>query len=142
MDQYLWEEAQLAGCTTGGIEQLREQLALLDSIPPRIILEALRDTGTSDEIDRLAEAYAREDLAAVVALVDSVSELESFMLQMNDQRNVRMAKRLKPLLDQGRTFIAIGAAHLGGKQGLLAELDKMGYVVTPVLGGRRSQWLE
>ena len=43
-----------------------------------------------------------------------------------------MRATAEPLLEQGRVFIAIGALHLPGKQGLVALLREAGYTVTPV----------
>jgi uncharacterized protein YbaP (TraB family) len=52
-----------------------------------------------------------------------------------------MITRLDPLLQSGKTFIAVGAAHLAGEKGLLEAFRNRGYAVTPVLGGKKSQWL-
>lgn len=38
----------------------------------------------------------------------------------------------EPLLTQGGAFIAVGALHLPGKQGLVALLRQAGYAVTAV----------
>ncbi|MBK9183707.1 MAG: TraB/GumN family protein [Ignavibacteria bacterium] len=37
--------------------------------------------------------------------------------------------------------MAIGALHLTGEKSILLLLEKEGYRVEPVLGGKRSQWL-
>ncbi len=141
MDQFLWQQATSLGIQRRGIETVAEQLALLDSIPARMILEVIRDTTTNTAIHDLLDAYAREDLSSIVHMVDSLSSIETFMMKVNDDRNVRIAERLLTPLERGGAFIAVGAAHLGGTQGLLAELDRMGFRVRPVIGGERSQWL-
>ena len=142
IDQFLWKEAQASGCTTRGIESMAEQLAVLDSMPPSILLEVVTEGASDDSVlMELRNAYVREDLEMISDLIDSVSSVEAFMQQLNDNRNVIMAERFAPLLEEGNVFIAVGTAHLPGSQGVLELLRKRGYSVTPVLGGRRSQWL-
>ena len=34
---------------------------------------------------------------------------------------------MRPMLEQGGAFIAIGALHLAGEEGVLALLEKQGY---------------
>lgn len=141
IDEFLWKQAAAGGCTMGGLERISEQLSLLDSLPPHVLLQVVRSSEQDTMLPKLVRAYASEDLPTIVRLVDSVSVLESFMLSLNDDRNTRMARRMQPALNQGGAFFAVGAAHLGGKQGILAALQDLGYSVVPVWGGRRRQWL-
>lgn len=80
-------------------------------------------------------AYVRRDL-------DSLSQLNAMYRRWGspdltervqelaiDERNARMAERLRPLLDQGGRFIAIGALHLPGPKGVLQRLADAGLVV-------------
>ena len=48
------------------------------------------------------------------------------------KRNVRMVERLIPLVKKEPTFIAVGALHLPGEDGILALLEKEGYTIKPV----------
>jgi uncharacterized protein YbaP (TraB family) len=49
-----------------------------------------------------------------------------------DDRNARMAQRLRPWLRHGGAFIAVGALHLPGEHGLLAVLSAQGLRLTRV----------
>ncbi|MEM7752747.1 MAG: TraB/GumN family protein [Pseudomonadota bacterium] len=49
-----------------------------------------------------------------------------------DARNERFLERLAPELDVGDVFLAVGAAHLPGKNGLIAMLRNRGYDVSRV----------
>lgn len=51
---------------------------------------------------------------------------------MINKRNRLMLERSLPLLAEGSAFIAVGAAHLPGDQGLVELFRKAGYEVTPV----------
>ena len=55
-----------------------------------------------------------------------------FQEKLLTDRNIKMRATAEPLLEQGRVFIAIGALHLPGKQGLVALLREAGYTVTPI----------
>ena len=142
IDQFLWERAGTAGITSRGLELIEEQLSVLDKMPPKFLLEAVRaEEGVDVVLDELVRAYSSEDLETIANMVDSLSSVESFMATLNDERNIRMVKRLQPDLDQGSAFIAVGSAHLAGPHGLLKILREQGYEVEPVLGGKRTQWL-
>jgi uncharacterized protein YbaP (TraB family) len=47
-------------------------------------------------------------------------------------RNQVILERALPLIENGNTFIAVGAAHLPGDKGLVELFRKAGYEVTPV----------
>lgn len=48
------------------------------------------------------------------------------------KRNRLMAKRAGDLLAKGNVFIAVGALHLPGDEGLVELIRKAGYKVTAV----------
>src|SRR3546814_18781858 len=57
-----------------------------------------------------------------------------------DDRNHRMVESLVPLLERGKAFVAVGAAHLPGEEGLLHLLEQQGYRITRVSSiGSRSE---
>jgi hypothetical protein len=77
------------------------------------------------------------DLAQLMAIVDEPKRQRSpaFTRMMNrllTQRNDIMLKRMRARLDEGNAFIAVGAAHLSGEQGLLQLLHGLGYHVSVV----------
>src|SRR3546814_16960027 len=41
-----------------------------------------------------------------------------------DDRNHRMVERLVPLLERGKAFVAVGAAHLPGEEGMMPLLEQ------------------
>ena len=51
-----------------------------------------------------------------------------------DNRNNKWIAKLAPVLNQGNAFIAVGALHLPGKEGLISLLSAEGYKLTPVKG--------
>jgi uncharacterized protein YbaP (TraB family) len=63
---------------------------------------------------------------------DELKAFREFDRYTLDERNLAMRDRALPLIEQGNAFIAVGAAHLAGDQGMVELLRKAGYEVTPV----------
>lgn len=143
LDIVLFNRALSAGKETVGLEEAAEQLAFFTglSLEDQVtLLEATLEQ--RDEIDesmeRLVEAWLSRDPVALSRLSDSyLDELPDglatrFRDQAIDRRNHRMFEGAQPLVDEGDAFIAVGALHLYGENGLLELLRDSGYTVTCV----------
>ena len=143
MDHRLYMEAELAGKKTYGLETSHEQVAVFESFSIRDQIIMLDDA--IDEFDRLpaifdelVHYYLQRDLTGLERLGDK------YMMQGNSpiarsfkkrallDRNYRMVRRMKPRLLEGNSFIAVGALHLPGEEGILRLLEREGYQLTPV----------
>ena len=49
---------------------------------------------------------------------------------MVTSRNKVMVERAEPILAKGNAFMAVGALHLPGAEGLVEDFRKAGYTVT------------
>lgn len=143
LDMMLFNRAMAGGKETVGLEDAEEQLAFFTGLSREdqiTLLEATLDH--QDEIDetmeRLVEAWLSRDPLTLSRLSDSyLDELPGglarrFREQAIDERNQRMYDRAQPLVADGNAFIAVGALHLYGEQGLLELLRRHGYTVTCV----------
>jgi uncharacterized protein YbaP (TraB family) len=138
VDQFIWEFARRDSISAHGIETMSEQLTVLETMPPSMLLEMLSDTVNQDSVTNdLIEAYVQEDLTRIAEMMLQLDDLGAFSQAINADRNARMVERLIPSIDRGGAFIAVGAAHLPGEKGLIKRLTERGYKVTPVTGGRR-----
>lgn len=144
MDVFLWNLAKRKHRNTVGLEYVSEQIQLLDTMGVEGLKRIARDTANedADDLQRMIVAYRNENLDDLTAMasdtaVMAVNERES----LNDDRNHRLVDRMIPILERGRTFVAVGALHLTGSESVIALLRQRGWTVTPVLGGQRSQWL-
>lgn len=63
---------------------------------------------------------------------DELAAMREFEHHILAMRNITMRDRSLPLVRKGKAFIAVGAAHLPGDQGLVELFRKAGYEVTPV----------
>ena len=143
LDMQLYNDAMMQGKRVYGLETVQEQVGVLDGISEklqiRMLQSAVEQYPELDEIiARLVDAYLKRDLAAMQRISEETLSKEdesvaaTFTTEVVNKRNYRMLYRMQPRLHEGNAFIAVGALHLPGKQGLLQLLRKQGYRVTPV----------
>jgi uncharacterized protein YbaP (TraB family) len=58
--------------------------------------------------------------------------MDSFVDNLINRRNRLMVERMATRLAEGNAFIAVGALHLPGDQGILHLLELQGYQVRPL----------
>ena len=145
LDVALYEHAKQQGKSTCGLETAEEQVAIFNAAPIEDQVILLRETVSQysqlpDFFARLMNRYLARDLAGLVALSEeniptdaTVKRIyEAFMARLLDQRNTRMLNRMTATLQEGGAFIAVGALHLPGEQGLLQLLHQQGYTLEAV----------
>lgn len=127
-----------SGLSVVGLETLEEQLAFLEGMGLEdqlaLLDQALADHGRVQAVhDQMVDAYLTEDLATLEALAgEQMASLPEatrnwFQAEGIDVRNRRMAANALPMLEEGCTFIAVGALHLPGEVGLNVLLEEAGY---------------
>jgi uncharacterized protein YbaP (TraB family) len=81
----------------------------------------------------MLDLYMKKDLAGLLAIMESYPEEvtgnSDFLLK---DRNVKWVKALPAIMNSGSQFIAVGAGHLPGKDGVISLLRNEGYAVEPV----------
>lgn len=142
LDLALQLRATLQQKPTFSLETMQEQLAVFDGMTLGEQVQLLEDTlryhdESDEQMRQLMAAYLRRDLAQLAAISDRYQAragpaYRTLMDRLLVQRNHRMAERLAPRLKQGNAFIAVGALHLPGKDGLLELLEQRGYRIRPL----------
>lgn len=143
LDLRLQWQAVRQGKPVYGLESVKEQIAIFNDIPLedqiRILDDSLTISGQTDEyIEALIQAYVARDLASLMRLVNNfrpkqdAEAYNAFMERLLKRRNFIMADRMLPRLQEGNAFIAVGAGHLAGEQGLLRLLELKGYRLTSI----------
>lgn len=141
LDILLYRAALESGRPVQGLETMEEQLAVFDGMSEADQIGLLRETLKSRSqlpsmFEQLTQVYLARDLGRLVDLSESSLQggdprlAELFREAVIDARNRRMAERMRPLLDRGGWFIAIGALHLPGDAGIIALLRRLGYGVS------------
>lgn len=143
LDVVLFQRAQQAGKPLHGLETIAEQLEVFDGLPLEDQVGLLRDAveqvdGLDAMLAELLVAYKRQDLAAMMAINEAAMATGDqrlageFQRRLIVDRNHRMAERMEPWLNQGGAFVAVGALHLPGEQGIVSLLRQRGYSVRAV----------
>ena len=141
LDALLYQSALKHGKEVIGLETMQEQLAVFDEMKMEIQVSLLKTTlESADDLNKILEEtieiYLSHDLQKILDLNDRYMSLldeevaNEFNQRLLVDRNIKMAKRMMPLLEKGNSFIAIGALHLPGKTGVLQFLRNVGYTVT------------
>lgn len=139
LDMKLAQEAEAAGKPVGGLETAISQLEAMASLPMAFHVEGLVETlKLGDRIDDVIETMivmyldGRTGLfwpffEAVLPSGEGYAEFEEKMITA---RNAGMADKARAFIEHGGAFIAVGALHLPGEQGVVERLRRAGYVVT------------
>ncbi len=98
-----------------------------------ILVETVKDSLKSSEATGdLLDAYMKEDLDYMWEMAGEDEDPLMDMALLLDDRNTSWIEKLKPILDKGEAFVAVGALHLPGDIGLIELLKKEGYTLSPV----------
>ncbi|WP_157980353.1 TraB/GumN family protein [Pseudidiomarina taiwanensis] len=137
-EEVLLERATVLQHPVMALETIAQQAQLFDSIPLEEQAISLYESIHADaqmivELTVLLDIYLSEDIEALYQVVIESDEMQNYHQLFLDQRNQRWITQLPDLWAKSqRPFIAVGAAHLGGPQGLLKLLQQAGYKVTPL----------
>jgi uncharacterized protein YbaP (TraB family) len=142
LDKALLEDARAQNKQIYGLETIQEQIDVFEAFSIKEQVTLLRETLSNledlpDLFEKLHTLYLKRDLEGMAKLSDEhtqESENSELLERLNDRlltkRNLRMLERMLPRLEAGNTFVAVGALHLVGSQGLLKLLEAKGYRVT------------
>ncbi len=136
LDVALWEFAKEKKINLYGLETSDEQIQSLLDIPLQTHFKMLSDSVKNSSKHRkrlqyLIEKYQKADIKGLYKAAKK--DLKSMRKELLYKRNKRLCNNTLSLLEQHKTvFIAVGAAHLAGENGMLRLLKKAGYKVVPV----------
>jgi len=136
VDQYLAAEAKRRGKPTSGLETLEFQIGLLDQLSKQNQEAMLRETVTElDLLDRnineIVKSWVEGDEAVLAKLLlDGMMEFPEIHEKIIVERNRRWLPEIEKFLQQeSGTMVAVGAAHLVGRNGIIEMLKTKGYSV-------------
>lgn len=122
-----------------GLESIEEQMAIFDTIPydrqaKMLVTMIDKLPETKKEFKGLVALYKKQDLQELYNLTLS----SEFGLDGQDEvmlfnRNRNWISRIIKIVHEKPTFVAVGAAHLGGEKGVIALLRNEGYNVRAIM---------
>lgn len=138
MDLRLQGLASKNGKKIVGLETVQEQASSIDVLTleeqAQLLLDYVKEGNTTDtEKEKMNKFYLDQNLDSLYALASSDKRYpEKMMKSLLDDRNDRFIKNLLPQLQSASVFCAVGAMHLTGSNGMIAQLRKNGYEVVAV----------
>lgn len=146
LDQQIAFDAVDYDIPVEGLETFEEQLAAMNSISTESQVKNLLETMAyrdqlKDITETMIQLYEAGEMGLLWPLLfkkyavdagaatSGMSEFENIMLT---KRNHVMAQRSARFLTEGGAFIAVGALHLQGEDGLVELIRRQGYAVTAI----------
>jgi len=143
LDVQLYTDAMRQGKQVEALETADEQLAVFENLPKQAKVDMVRSVladrqKSQAEFKKIRAAYLARDLKRLLEMAkeEADGEYGKFMQAFNREgiieRNLRMTTRMLKYIEGGAAFVAVGALHLPGEQGILRMLEQRGYQITSV----------
>lgn len=131
--------ASFAGREIRELEGARKQLGIFDGLAEQdqadLLLAVIQeDQERTSDPDRLRRAWLAGDMAAIEEASNEgiLADRELRQALLTD-RNRDWAEQVRRVIDQGKTpFVAVGAAHIVGPEGLVALLEEKGFTASRI----------
>jgi hypothetical protein len=139
IEGFLQRRARANGKSISGLETFQEHLTIISGLTDRqaeavILITFIPQADPKEEGARLLAAWRRGDVDSLTSLSRTqYAEFPAFGRRILDDRNRNWVPKIEQNLASGHAyFVVVGAAHLGGPNGLLALLKARGYQVAPL----------
>jgi uncharacterized protein len=145
LDIEIAKRAEQRGMGSVDLETVESQFEMMASVPQEHQASLLKGQITlngriNDLNETMIQLYLARDIGAMWPLQRAIAKkvgvdekaYDSYRDNVHVERTKRMRNRLAPHLDRGGVFIAVGAMHLPGPMGLVAQIKEMGLTITPV----------
>lgn len=143
LDRLLYLSAIKNNYRIHGLETPEEQIAVFDDMAMEDQVALLRTTVDSYEqmpemFEQMVETYLSQDLSHMEKLYDEYTKgndaalIEKLTERLLNIRNDLMTTRMHSLFQEQPCFVAVGALHLPGEQGLIRKLKQQNYDIQPV----------
>lgn len=138
IDNELQVRARKAGKQVSGLETMEFQTNMLlgDPISKQAedLVETIEDIDAeAGKLVRLTNAYLAQNYKDIETIcAESVLKDPESSEKMIISRNNNWMKQLAPEMKNSNLLVVVGAGHLVGDKGILNQLKKAGYTVTPV----------
>ena len=133
VDEYFYSEAIAQDKNIIGIETIEEQLEILEKIPNDYIVDYFKNIDQAKEdIEIIIKLYRSAELEDLLEMMLKDKSMVMIQQTLLTDRNIKMSERIQKLIKEQSVFIAVGAGHLPGLEGIINILTRAGYNVAPV----------
>ncbi|MFN8277045.1 MAG: TraB/GumN family protein [Chitinophagales bacterium] len=137
LDMYFYRRAKRLHKPVIGLEAVEDQLNALNSLTYQEQAQLLHDDlitlrgNVPEDGKNVLALYVTQDLDALLKESHEARLPPKFYTAIVTVRNQHMARRISELVLEKPTFIAVGALHLPGPEGVIELLRQKGFTVTP-----------
>jgi hypothetical protein len=138
VEEELMKLAKLQKKEIKGLETIEFQSAVFDSIPyeeqAKDLLKSIDSIASYQKyFDTMITVYKSQRLTEIETLFkDTEFGMEDHQDLLLNDRNKNWVNQLKTIMKSESVFVAVGAGHLVGKEGLISLLRKEGYTLKPI----------
>lgn len=142
LDLKLLQIAQQNGARVSGLESVEEQIDIFSEMSMQDQLRLLVDVvchydTVNEDFEKMKSLYIDRDLEGLYVygqryIFEDNTLYENIAGKLIQERNRLMTERIGKILDAGDAFIAVGAMHLPGDDGILNLLEKENYTLTRI----------
>jgi hypothetical protein len=121
-----------------GLETIAEQMSIFDNLSKEqqseMVMEGIRNIDQTIKMTAdMEKLYTRQNIDSLFIMIQKEGgTISEEMSNFIDKRNENWIPKIKTLIADKKTFIALGAGHLGGPNGVIRLLQKEGYTLTPI----------
>lgn len=124
------------------METIEQQLDLLMGTPlttqARELMEGVKqilDGKAAENAKTLTDAYMTQNIAAIEKEISDPDQMDKETLKrLISDRNTAWTAKLAEILPSKTILLAVGCGHLPGNDGLIEQLRRAGFTVTPYYG--------
>lgn len=115
------------------LETVNEQLDILDRIELEVVFEYFSaDFDIQGEYNELLNKYLNQNIYSIYEDMKNDTTFDSYEGTLLQERNQKWIPKIDSLIQAKSSFIAVGAGHLPGNEGLINLLRDKGYQVTAI----------
>jgi uncharacterized protein len=128
------EMAKKGSKKTMGLESIQVQMQTINTVSledqVQMLIDGMKET---QSYDAMLANYLSESIDALYTEIVSESEgFPNFVENFLNKRNRQWIPVITDQIERENTFIAVGAGHLSGPNGVLQLLNAQGYSLTPI----------
>jgi uncharacterized protein len=121
-----------------GLETIGEQIEAIDKVPSELqvssLIAVLKNIDSAKvKMMEMVGLYKKRDVEGLYNLTSTDKSADNFEKYLLKNRNKKWLKIIAKQCKTKSLFVAVGAAHLGGKNGLINLLIKKGFMLKPVM---------
>jgi len=126
------EKKQILGLETAA-EQMESLNQLSNEEQGKYLEKAIIGfSSQGNEMKEMLKIYMEQKGEALVEKIEDSDASGSFNKELVTKRNHRLTERAIPDFEKSSVFMAVGAAHLPGNEGVIEILRSKGFKVTPL----------